>query len=79
MPTIWYEQGFRFSFYSSDAAERPHVHVDKGGAEGKWWLDPIQEARNSGFNARDRSTITRIIRDRQGFFLEAWERFFRGA
>ena len=41
MPTILYEQGFRFSFYAADGHEPPHVHVAKGGAEAKWWLDPV--------------------------------------
>ncbi|MFN0134324.1 MAG: DUF4160 domain-containing protein [Phycisphaerales bacterium] len=43
MPTILYEKGFRFAFYSADSGEPPHVHVRKGGGSAKWWLDPLAE------------------------------------
>ncbi len=38
MPTIWYEEGYRFWFYASDGQEPPHVHVERGQGGGKWWL-----------------------------------------
>jgi len=44
VPTILYEQGFRFSFFAADGQEPPHVHVVKGGAEAGWRLGPIAEA-----------------------------------
>ncbi len=76
MPTIHYEQGFRFSFYSSDRQEPPHVHVAKGGHKAKWWISPIGEAVNLGFNRRDQSTIRRIIEANQGKMLVAWRAYF---
>ena len=76
MPTIWYEQGFRFSFYMADGAEPPHVHVWKGGATAKWWLDPAREAWNAGFGARDRLRIRQIVTRREQQFLAEWRRQF---
>jgi hypothetical protein len=76
MPTILYEQGFRFAFYSADRREPPHVHVFKGGAEAKWWLDPIAEARNWGFRTPERAAIRRIIRANHGLMLQRWREEF---
>jgi hypothetical protein len=35
MPTVLIEQGFRFFFWSNENDEPMHIHVEKGGAEGK--------------------------------------------
>jgi hypothetical protein len=40
MPTVLIAKGSRFKFYSNENHEPPHVHVLKGSAEAKWWLDP---------------------------------------
>lgn len=76
MPTVLDEQGFSFSFYAGDGEEPPHIHVHKAGHKAKWWLDPIEEARNQGFNRPDRARIRRIIQEYQGFHLDEWNRFF---
>jgi len=41
MPTVLRFKGHRFYFYSHEPNEPPHVHVDKGGATLKAWLDPV--------------------------------------
>jgi hypothetical protein len=78
VPTILYEQGFRFSFFAADGHEPPHVHVTKGGADAKWWLETVTEAYNHGFTRSDRSKIRRIITEYREFLLEEWRRFFEG-
>ncbi|HBS29192.1 MAG TPA: DUF4160 domain-containing protein [Phycisphaerales bacterium] len=78
MPTIWHEQGFRFSFYSSDGDEPAHIHVTKDDKRAKWWLVPVREARSVGFSARERRAIGRIVVERRAFFLAAWDDFFTG-
>jgi hypothetical protein len=35
-------EGFRFSFYSGDGVEPPHVHVAKGDGAAKVWLGPVR-------------------------------------
>ena len=40
MPTVLRTEGFRFFFYSSDRAEPPHIHVEKGYNAAKVWLNP---------------------------------------
>lgn len=76
MPTILYEQGFRFSFFASDGTEPPHVHVTKGGGAGKWWLDPGREAGSRGLSKSERTRIARIIRENHVYFRRRWEDFF---
>lgn len=78
MPTIWRELGFRFSFYSADGSEPPHVHIKKDNAEAKWWIgtDPPREARSDGFNAADRSRIASIVTQRRDQFLKEWHARF---
>ena len=46
MPTIFRVNGYRFSFYSYDLGEPVHVHVTKGGAEAKVWMNPLALAWN---------------------------------
>ena len=53
MPTILRTGGFRVFFYSHEPGEPPHVHIDRGGATAKVWLDPVALAGNSGFSPRE--------------------------
>ena len=49
MPTILREAGFRFYFYSRENDEPPHIHVEHGDKLAKYWLDPVDSCRRSGF------------------------------
>jgi hypothetical protein len=71
-PTIHDEDGFRFWFWSADRTEPPHVHVEKGGAEAKWWLIPIREDWSSGFNSSQRRRIRDILFEQLDRMLERW-------
>jgi hypothetical protein len=50
MPTLLRVEGFRFSFFAGDGVEPPHVHVSKGDAAAKIWLQPIRIAYAHGFS-----------------------------
>lgn len=55
MPVVFRVGGFRFFFYSNEGRppEPPHVHVEAGEREAKFWLRPdVRVAYNDGFNAR---------------------------
>lgn len=47
MPTLLLIDGFRFFFYSMENNEPIHVHVSKGDAVGKIWLEPEIAVRNT--------------------------------
>lgn len=76
MPTVFVEDGFRFFFYSNEGNEPRHVHVGKGDAIGKWWLDDLRQAFARGFNAAELRKIRRILKDRADEIRDAWDHHF---
>ena len=72
MPTVLRLEGYRFYFYSHEPNEPPHVHVDKGGATAKFWLEPVGLARNFGFSPKELRRVQRLVRRHQAALLEAW-------
>lgn len=73
MPTVLRRDGFRFYFYSHEPNEPPHIHVDKGGASAKVWLETVTLAGSIGYPARDFA----LVREHRTDFLEAWHGHFR--
>ena len=78
MPTVLRIDGYRFYFYSHEPNEPAHVHIDRGSASAKFWLDPVGLARNVGFRAHELSTISKLVRERRVQLLEAWNGYFGG-
>jgi hypothetical protein len=78
MPTVLRWNGYRFYFFSNEGSEPPHIHVDKGSATAKVWLDPIAMARNVGYSQRELNTLLRKIEEEQQRFQEAWRAYFGG-
>jgi hypothetical protein len=79
MPVVFRHNGYRFFFYSNegDPLEPVHIHVLKGGAEAKFWLQPeVDVAYNSGFNARTLAMLSRIVADRSAEIESAWHDYF---
>jgi hypothetical protein len=76
MPTILRAGRYRFSFFSNEGREPPHIHVKANGKQAKFWLDPIALTSNYGFKAHELNEMERIIRQHQNEFLEAWYEHF---
>lgn len=76
MPTVLRAEGYRFYFYSHEPNEPPHVHVDRGGASMKAWLDPVKLARNAGFRPREIGVILELVRQNRETLLKAWHGYF---
>ncbi|MBA3519082.1 MAG: DUF4160 domain-containing protein [Rhizobiales bacterium] len=76
MPTIFRTQGLRVYFYSHEASEPPHVHIDRGESSAKFWIENVSLARNSGFSAKELGEVQRFVREHREQFLEAWHDFF---
>ncbi|MFZ1141427.1 MAG: DUF4160 domain-containing protein [Candidatus Sulfotelmatobacter sp.] len=77
MPTVLRSGPYRFYFYSNEATtEPPHVHVERDESSAKFWLDPVQLARNFGFRAHELSTIQSLVTWHGKELLEAWHEFF---
>jgi hypothetical protein len=77
MPTILRLLGWRFHFYSDEGCEPPHIHVDTGDGECKFWLAPVRLARGEGVKPIELRRIEAIINERESFFLEKWHDYFK--
>ena len=41
-PLVLQRGGLRFLIFSREGSEPPHVHVRRGGARAKFWLEPVR-------------------------------------
>ncbi len=77
MPTLLLINGLRFFFYSNESNEPIHIHVTKGSAAGKVWLEPeIEVAYIKGFTNSKERTIHEIIQSHVGEFKTKWYEYF---
>ena len=76
MPTVLRVGAFRFYFYSHEPNEPPHVHVDRGEATIKMWLEPVEVAKSRGFRAREINGIVKLVEEHHDRLLEAWHEHF---
>ena len=76
MPTVLRIGRFRFYFYSHEPNEPPHVHVDRGEATIKIWLDPVEVAKSRGFRAHEIGGILTLVDEHRSSLLEAWHEYF---
>lgn len=44
--------------------------------EAKFWLEPVQVARNQGFTDHELNRIHRLVVEHAGVLLEAWNDYF---
>ena len=77
MPTVLLQNGFRFFFYSNENEEPIHVHVKKGNAEGKIWLEPVVEtAYFLRFTNSEEREIMNIVKVNFELFKQKWNEHF---
>jgi uncharacterized protein DUF4160 len=79
MPTIFRTRSFRFFFYSNEGQPRepPHVHVEQGESEAKFWLRPAAHlAYNDGFSAKALRELLTLIEANRERIEKAWSEFF---
>ena len=76
MPTVMRIGQFRFYFYSHEPNEPPHVHVDRGEATIKIWLEPVEVAKSRGFRAHEIRGIVGMIDEHRKRLSEAWHEYF---
>jgi hypothetical protein len=76
MPTVLRIGPYRFFFWADEGQEPPHIHVVAAEREAKFWLNPIELARNDGFRSRELKEIEGLIVAHLQLLLEAWNEFF---
>lgn len=73
MPTVKDLPGpYRFFFYSLDCNEPMHVHVQREKMVCKFWLEPVELARNRGFPEREINMIRHLIESDLDKIRKAW-------
>jgi len=58
-----------------EGSEPPHIHVDAGDAEYKFWLSPVALARNRGMSPVDIRKVERLVYEHQMLLLEKYDDF----
>lgn len=79
MPTLFRWKNYRFFFYSKENGEPPHIHVERGRAEGeaKFWIHDAKLAKRKNMADHEIGIIKKIIIEKADDFLEAWNDHFR--
>ena len=76
MPTVMHLFGWRFHFYSDEGSEPPHIHVNTGDGECKFWLAPVRLARSENVKPVVMRRIEAVVVEQEIFFLEKWHEYF---
>ncbi len=76
MPTVLRVRGYRLGFFSNEGTEPPHVHVHRAEYEAKYWLSPVELARNRGFSGPELTEIAAIVQEHRATLLGAWHDYF---
>jgi Domain of unknown function (DUF4160) len=76
MPTVLGVGAYRFFFYSADAREPPHIHVERDDRTAKFWLNPVRLARSGRFPRPELREIERLVVENEPTFLEVWRGYF---
>ncbi len=79
MPVVFRDGAARFYFFSNEGSPREpvHVHVNRTGAEAKFWLRPeVQVADSFGFSRRQLADLARTILERREEIERAWHEHF---
>ena len=74
VPTILRTGPYRLYFYSAEAGEPPHIHVDRERFTAKFWLDPVQLATATGFPRHELRRLRDLVEANLEVLLKAWER-----
>ena len=75
MPTILRWNGYKFFFFS-DEEDRPHVHVTKQNAQGKFWLAEVAHVKSQGFSQKELNVLEKKIKEQQALLLGKWNEYF---
>jgi len=67
---------YRFFFYSADAVEPPHVHVEREDFGAKFWLSPVHLDSSRGFSRAEIRRIERLVSAHADSLRKAWHEYF---
>lgn len=76
MPAVMFEGSYSLVFFSSDRGEPPHIHMKRERMIAKFWLAPVELAKNRGFPGHELNRVARIVVEQESVLLEAWREYF---
>lgn len=79
MPAVFRYKGYRFFFYSNegDPRESLHIHVRRGDAVAKFWLEPMPEvAESHGMSAHELSELLDMAIEHTDEIRRFWNEHF---
>lgn len=76
MPTVLRVEGFRFFFFANEGTEPPHIHVERGDAHAKLWLEPVDLAYSSGYKVQELRRVRELTMLHRDEFLRRWHEYF---
>ena len=75
-PTVLRSGPYRLFFFSNEAGEPPHVHVQRERMLAKFWLEPVSLARSTGFSPGELRRIQTVVIENVSALMEAWNEYF---
>ena len=76
MPTVLRIGNFRFYFYSNEAGEPPHIHIQSDNKTAKFWLEPAALSKSTRFTPKELKKLQKLVEDNRVLLLEAWYEYF---
>lgn len=76
VPTVKVIGPYRFHFYSGDAHEPRHIHVQRDDATAKFWLEPARRHSSRGFSRTELARIQKLVQRHRPEFIAAWNDYF---
>ena len=80
MPVILRWKGYSFFFFSNegDPLEPVHIHVRKGSAIAKFWVEPeVTLADSWGMSAKELNSLRMQIEKNTKLIREHWDEYFK--
>jgi Domain of unknown function (DUF4160) len=75
MPTVLRIGPYRFFFYSADAPEPPHIHIERDDVIAKFWLSPVRLAASGGMTANELRRVEGLVEANAEMLLERWNEY----
>lgn len=77
MPTVLRVGGYRFFFFSNEAGEPSHIHIQEGKKLAKFWLDPVVIASSSNFKAFELNQLEKLVIENKELLQRSWNGYFQ--
>jgi hypothetical protein len=79
VPVVLRYKGYRYFFYSNegDPREPLHIHVRKGEALAKFWLEPeVKVAESYAMSSSELSELMKVADNNKGLIKRYWNEYF---